>query len=88
MAPDADNLTAQPTVFRSIGEIAKRLGVHSNTARNYAEQGHFPNARQLPSGVWQIPDSDVDRFLQDCRDRARFPRVAPTTTKADTIVTA
>lgn len=83
----ATNETANVDGMRMTSDVAKRLGVTRQTARNYAEAGHFPNARKLPSGLWQIPDSDIDAFLQKCRDRARFPSMPRQTTEATNVVT-
>lgn len=57
-----------------------QIGVHPRTVRRYADQGVFPNAYKLPSGLWRIPQSDIDAFK--C---APTPRI---TTKASEIVTS
>lgn len=81
MEPDAANAAR----IHTTSSAARRIGVTRQTARNYADQGHFPNAHQLPGGEWRIPDSDIDTFLEKCRTSGRFPRQ---TTQATDIVTA
>ena len=50
--------------FLTVGETAKRLGVHENTVRNWARSGKLPSAR--------IPGSRANRF--DARDVERLVR--------------
>lgn len=69
---------------RRLAEAAKQIGVHPRTARRYAEDGAFPNARKLPGGSWRIPQSDIDDFNAKCRPSSGTPRL---TTEATNVVT-
>ena len=47
-------------LLSSVGDIANALSVTTLTIHNYLKSGYFPNAFQLPTGVWRIPVSDLD----------------------------
>lgn len=44
-----------------IREAAKRLGVHENTVRNWADR-RVIRSHRLPSGVRRIPRSEIERL--------------------------
>lgn len=47
-----------------IREAAKRLGVHENTIRNWADR-RVIRSHRLPSGVRRIPRSEIERLEQE-----------------------
>jgi excisionase family DNA binding protein len=44
-----------------IREAAKRLGVHENTIRNWADR-RVIRSHRLPSGIRRIPRSEIERL--------------------------
>ena len=58
----------------TLKQIAERFGVAIPTAKQWRQQGHFPNARleQTPIGpVWLVPVSDVEAFKRPAMGRPR-----------------
>ncbi len=47
----------------TISEVAKALKLTDATIRNWIERGHIQAVR-LPSGIYRIAQSEVDRVLQ------------------------
>lgn len=45
----------------TVSEVAQKLGVAEVTARQWARQGRFPNARRTRGG-WLVPESDLQNF--------------------------
>ena len=60
-----------------VGQVAKRLGVSTNTVRRLCEQGVFENAWVSGAGEkrkhWRVPASDVEKYLA-CRGMAAHER--------------
>lgn len=51
----------------TIREAARRLGVHENTVRRYADRGLI-HAERLPSGVRRLRRQDVERLASGRED--------------------
>ncbi|UOF89525.1 helix-turn-helix domain-containing protein [Fodinisporobacter ferrooxydans] len=43
--------------FYRVGEVAKKLGVSTQTVKRHCEEGRFPGATKTPGGHWRIPKS-------------------------------
>ncbi len=52
----------------TIREAARRLGVHENTVRRYADRGLLRSER-LPSGIRRLRREDVERLAQHDQER-------------------
>ncbi len=52
---------ASKSSYVTLGEAARRLGVHESTVRRYADRGLI-RAVRLPSGVRRLRGDDVDRL--------------------------
>jgi excisionase family DNA binding protein len=50
----------------TVQEVANQLRVHRNTVIRHLNAGHFPGAFRLEpdSGVWRVPQTAVDDFIQ------------------------
>lgn len=48
--PDADK-----EGFYRVGEVAKKLGVSTQTVKRHCEEGRFLGAKKTPGGHWRIP---------------------------------
>ncbi|MDG4792041.1 helix-turn-helix domain-containing protein [Micromonospora sp. WMMD1102] len=62
-----------------IGQVAEILGVHTNTARNYADTGKFRRVRRLAGGDRRIWSEDVESYLREMeaepeRDQGASPQ--------------
>lgn len=55
---------ATTSTLMSVREAARRLGVHDNTVRRYADRGLI-RAVRLPSGVRRIRRDDVEALSAD-----------------------
>lgn len=49
--------------YVGIGDAARRLGVHQNTLRKWADAGIIPHMR-LPSGYRRFAVAELERFRQ------------------------
>jgi excisionase family DNA binding protein len=56
--------SARAVATRSVGEVAKDLGVSPSTVRNWVEKGYI-HAFRLPSGVRRIPQDEVTRLVNE-----------------------
>ncbi len=63
------------TDHKTTSQLAKRLGVHVNTAKTLISSGEFPNAFKVIS-TWRIPESDITAFIDRKRQAAREERKA------------
>lgn len=54
-----------PTTI-TIREAARRLGIHENTVRRYADRGLL-RVKRLPSGVRRLREEDVEALAADGR---------------------
>jgi putative resolvase len=54
-------MTDQPTGLLTISEAAKRLGVHQNTLRSWADKGLISHVK-LPSGYRRFRPEDIDQL--------------------------
>lgn len=52
-----------PVASVSVGKAAKALGVSAATVRNWEAKGYI-RALRLPSGQRRIPESEIDRILE------------------------
>lgn len=82
---------ATESTFITIREAARRLGVHENTVRRYADRGLI-RAVRLPSGVRRLRRGDIEA-LQAARSKPvsangapRIPVVAPAVTVEELIM--
>lgn len=69
---------ATKSPFVTIREAARRLGVHENTVRRYADRGLI-RAIRLPSGVRRLRRADIEA-LDSVRSKSE---VSPAGTSAD-----
>jgi excisionase family DNA binding protein len=61
--------TAAPQQL-NVRETARRLGVHENTVRNWAERGILRASRLPVSGYRRFDVQDVDRLAREMREAA------------------
>jgi excisionase family DNA binding protein len=54
----------------NVRETARRLGVHENTVRNWADRGLLQPVRLPGSGYRRFDATDVDRLAREMRDGA------------------
>jgi excisionase family DNA binding protein len=54
----------------NVRETARRLGVHENTVRNWADRGILRPMRLPGSGYRRFDVADVERLAQEMRDAA------------------
>ncbi len=54
----------------SVRETARRLGVHENTVRNWADRGILRPLRLPGSGYRRFDVADVDRIAREMRQAA------------------
>ena len=54
----------------NVRETARRLGVHENTIRNWAERGILRASRLPGSGYRRFAVDDVDRLAREMRNAA------------------
>jgi excisionase family DNA binding protein len=52
----------------NVRETARRLGVHENTVRNWADRGILRPMRLPGSGYRRFDEADVDRLAREMRD--------------------
>ena len=57
----------------TVGQVATRLNVHTNTVRRWAEQGLLNAVRLGPRGDRRFYRSDVEALLQDNHIAAKGP---------------
>lgn len=69
---------ATESTFITIREAARRLGVHENTVRRYADRGLI-RAVRLPSGVRRVRRTDIDA-LEAAPSKATSPNGISTVT--------
>jgi excisionase family DNA binding protein len=43
--------------YYRVGQVAKKLGVSTQTVKRYCEEGRFQGAKKTPGGHWRIPKS-------------------------------
>lgn len=64
--------------FLTAGELARRLGVATVTARRWYKLGLFPHAAQVArtgkGGIWLVPESDLAGFERPKVGRPSKPR--------------
>jgi excisionase family DNA binding protein len=54
----------------NVREVARRLGVHENTVRNWADRGILRPIRLPGSGYRRFIAEDVDRIAREMRESA------------------
>lgn len=59
--------TAAPTQL-NVRETARRLGVHENTVRNWANRGLLRATRLPGSGYRRFDVADIDRLAREMRE--------------------
>lgn len=65
----------------NVDEIAYRLNVDRNTILRWIKEGNFPNAfkaRPVQRARWQIPQSDLDAYIERRRQSKGFCYVVST----------
>lgn len=56
----------------SIGDVARQLGVHVNTVRDWTNKGKIEHVR-LPSGYRRFTQEAVDKFKREMVERGKRP---------------
>jgi len=64
---------ATKSPWLTVRESARRLGVHENTIRRWADRGLVESVK-LPTGVRRLLERDVDRLARGADDRLDNPR--------------
>lgn len=63
-------MATAPTQHLNVRETARRLGVHENTVRNWADRGILRPLRLPGSGYRRFDVADVDRIAREMREAA------------------
>jgi excisionase family DNA binding protein len=63
-------MATAPTQQLNVRETARRLGVHENTVRNWADRGVLRPLRLPGSGYRRFDVADVDRIAREMREAA------------------
>lgn len=42
--------------MKTVAQVAKKMGVHSNTVRKWCRAGMLGAYQVVPNGTWRIPD--------------------------------
>ena len=63
-------MSSAPTQHLNVRETARRLGVHENTVRNWADRGMLRPLRLPGSGYRRFEISEVDRLAREMREAA------------------
>jgi len=61
-------MATTPTEQLNVRETARRLGIHENTVRNWANRGILRPLRLPGSGYRRFDVADVDRIAREMRE--------------------
>lgn len=57
----------------TVREVANRLNMSTYTVYTWIKRGIIEGAVKLPTGVYRVPESEIDRLLRPLEGRQRDP---------------